>query len=57
MRPQLLDRFGLCVNVATMQDTKARTQMVLDRLAYEQARRSFCTDSGFSSANGCIHKS
>ena len=44
MRPQLLDRFGLCVNVATMQDTKARTQMVLDRLAYEQARCSLCTE-------------
>ena len=35
MRPQLLDRFGLSVNVSTMQDTKVRTQMVLDRLAYD----------------------
>ena len=36
MRPQLLDRFGMCVNVSTMQDTDVRTQMVLDKLAYEQ---------------------
>ncbi|KAG2452528.1 hypothetical protein HYH02_002766 [Chlamydomonas schloesseri] len=35
LRPQLLDRFGMSVNVATLQDTKQRTQMVLDRLAYE----------------------
>lgn len=35
MRPQLLDRFGMCVNVTTMFDTEARTQMVLDKLAYE----------------------
>ncbi|KAK9800169.1 hypothetical protein WJX73_002607 [Symbiochloris irregularis] len=35
LRPQLLDRFGLSVAVATMQDTAVRTQMVLDRLAYE----------------------
>ncbi len=35
MRPQLLDRFGMCVNVVTMVDSKVRTQMVLDKLAYE----------------------
>ncbi|GLI58984.1 hypothetical protein VaNZ11_000805 [Volvox africanus] len=35
LRPQLLDRFGMSVNVATLQDTKQRTQMVLDRIAYE----------------------
>ncbi len=31
LRPQLLDRFGMSVNVATLQDTKQRTQMVMDR--------------------------
>lgn len=31
LRPQLLDRFGMSVNVATLQDTKQRTQLVLDR--------------------------
>ena len=35
MRPQLLDRFGMCVNVTTMMDGDIRTQMVLDKLAYE----------------------
>lgn len=35
LRPQLLDRFGLSVQVKTMQDTQQRTQMVLDRLAFE----------------------
>lgn len=38
MRPQLLDRFGMCVNVTTMMDSAARTQMVLDKIAYEQVR-------------------
>ena len=36
MRPQLLDRFGMSVSVSTMMDVDIRTQMVLDRLAYEQ---------------------
>ena len=36
LRPQLLDRFGLSVNVATMADVASRTRMVLDRLAYEK---------------------
>ena len=31
LRPQLLDRFGMSVNVATLQDTKLRTQLVMDR--------------------------
>lgn len=35
LRPQLLDRFGLSVNVSTLMDTAQRTQMVLDRMAYE----------------------
>lgn len=36
LRPQLLDRFGMSVNVLTMQDIPARTQMVLDRMAFER---------------------
>ncbi|KAG1655040.1 hypothetical protein FOA52_008791 [Chlamydomonas sp. UWO 241] len=35
LRPQLLDRFGMSVTVATLQDGTQRTQLVLDRLAYE----------------------
>ncbi len=36
LRPQLLDRFGLSVNVATIQDTDTRVALVLDRMEYEQ---------------------
>ena len=36
LRPQLLDRFGMSVNVLTMQDVPARTRMVLDRMAFER---------------------
>lgn len=42
LRPQLLDRFGLSVNVSTLMDTDARTQMVLDRMAYEADAEAFC---------------
>ena len=38
LRPQLLDRFGMSVIVHTMPDIAVRTRMVLDRLAFEQAR-------------------
>ena len=41
MRPQLLDRFGLCVNVSTLMDTADRTQMVMDRIAYEKDATKF----------------
>ena len=39
LRPQLLDRFGLSVSVATIPDTDTRAKMVMDRLAYEQVRQ------------------
>lgn len=35
LRPQLLDRFGLSVSVGTLVGTEERTNMVLDRLAFE----------------------
>ena len=40
LRPQLLDRFGMSVNVTTLLDVDLRTQMVLDKMAYEQVRLS-----------------
>ena len=46
LRPQLLDRFGLSVNVATLMDTDKRTQMVLDRMAYEANPDSFAASKG-----------
>lgn len=36
LRPQLLDRFGMSVSVETLQDVDQRTQLVMDRIAYEQ---------------------
>ena len=41
LRPQLLDRFGLSVNVSTLMDTDQRTKMVLDRMAYEANPEAF----------------
>ncbi|WIA09653.1 hypothetical protein OEZ85_009040 [Tetradesmus obliquus] len=34
LRPQLLDRFGMSVNVRTLMDVQQRTQLVLDRIAF-----------------------
>ncbi|KAL3154738.1 Bifunctional NAD(P)H-hydrate repair enzyme [Trebouxia sp. C0009 RCD-2024] len=42
LRPQLLDRFGMSVNVTTLLDVDMRTQMVLDKMAYEQDPDDFC---------------
>ena len=36
LRPQLLDRFGMSVNVVTLLDVDTRLKMVLDRMAYEE---------------------
>ena len=42
LRPQLLDRFGLSVDVRTMPDVKARSAMVRDRMTYEADPLAFC---------------
>lgn len=41
LRPQLLDRFGLSVNVTTLMDADQRTRMVLDKLAYDANPQKF----------------
>lgn len=41
LRPQLLDRFGMSVQVSTLQDVGQRTQMVLDRIAFEADAEAF----------------
>ncbi len=41
LRPQLLDRFGLSVDVATPQDIKSRVEIVRLRDSYEQDRDGF----------------
>ena len=50
MRPQLLDRFGLSVNVTTLQDVPQRTQMVLDRMAYEADPDAFVATAAAAAA-------
>jgi magnesium chelatase subunit D len=42
LRPQLLDRFGLAVNVAGPSDKQQRTEIVRRRLAYEADAAAFC---------------
>ncbi len=50
LRPQLLDRFGLSVQVGTLFDSDQRTQVVLDRMAYEAGR---CGAAPAWSIQGC----
>lgn len=45
LRPQLLDRFGLSVQVATLMDKDQRVQMVLDRMAYEADPDKLCEEA------------
>lgn len=45
MRPQLLDRFGLSVNVGTLVDTDERLKMVLDRMRYDNAPAQLLEES------------
>ena len=42
LRPQLLDRFGLCVEVSTPADIRARVEVVKRRDAYERDPQGFC---------------
>lgn len=41
LRPQLLDRFGLCVNIEGENDLEARTQIVKYRIEYERSPQAF----------------
>jgi magnesium chelatase subunit I len=42
LRPQLLDRFGLCVEVATPRDIASRVEIVRRRDAFERDPHAFC---------------
>ncbi len=45
LRPQFLDRFGLCVTIAGVDDISLRREIVLQRLSFDQAPDRFI--SGF----------
>ena len=42
IRPQLLDRFGLCVDVEGIKDLGPRMELTKRRMAYEKDPRAFC---------------
>ena len=42
LRPQLLDRFALCVKVAGLNDPEPRREIVLRRLAFDADPEAFC---------------
>lgn len=42
LRPQLRDRFGLCVDVSTTEDLNVRAEIVRRRLDYESNPEAFC---------------
>lgn len=44
LRPQLLDRFGLSVDVVTPTDPKQRVEIIRRREAYDADRSAFCND-------------
>jgi Mg-chelatase subunit ChlI len=44
LRPQLLDRFGLCVDVHSLSDVEARADVVIRRLAFEADPARFFAD-------------
>ncbi len=44
LRPQLLDRFGLCVDVTGVREPEARVEIVRRRRAFEEDPRSFARE-------------
>lgn len=55
LRPQLLDRFGMSVNVTTLLDVDVRTQMVLDKMAYEEVNHLMCLVMCLMLYGKCLH--
>jgi Mg-chelatase subunit ChlI len=41
LRPQFLDRFGLCVTISGLKDVSLRSKIVMQRLAYDRDPKSF----------------
>jgi magnesium chelatase subunit I len=44
LRPQLLDRFGLCVSIRGIEDTMARVEVMERRVAFEENPEPFCRE-------------
>jgi Mg-chelatase subunit ChlI len=44
LRPQLLDRFGLCVNISTIRDSESRVEIIKRWAAYEQDPEKFARE-------------
>jgi Mg-chelatase subunit ChlI len=44
LRPQLLDRFALCVDIQGIADATQRVDILRRRVAYEQDPEAFCSD-------------
>src|SRR5574341_2237256 len=44
LRPQLLDRFGLAVEIKGIPDAEARVEIIERRLAFEQDPEGFCSE-------------
>ncbi len=42
LRPQLLDRFGLCVEISGVTAPEARVRLMIEREEYDQDKASFC---------------
>lgn len=47
LRPQLLDRFGMCVDITGDRDPDVRTEVVRRRLAFDMDPEAFCRDSEY----------
>lgn len=45
MRPQLLDRFGCAVTVSTIYDMEQRTDLVMNRIAFERDPEAFVAEA------------
>jgi len=41
LRPQLLDRFGCCVNIYTVMDVEQRVELTMNRIEYEKNPKAF----------------
>jgi magnesium chelatase subunit I len=50
LRPQLLDRFGLCVNIEGIRDAAARVQIMERRLQFDNDPARFANDWSSESA-------